>query len=120
MTIVMAILRAFDGSGLCGRLEVGQDEAPAAVHADAGVFAAFAEVLEAAVLEVDPGDTAAQVAEADLNFRVDAQVGLEPAVDPPGEHEPRRGLPGQDVAPEVLDAGLRQAVPAAALARLDH
>src|SRR3954464_2427192 len=110
------------GAGLtfCGSCEALQQAAPAhlRVQSRAGRFRLFAEALDVAVLQLDPGRIAIRD-EAPLHFRDEVRVEPPLTIDLPGQHQLRWRLPGQHAAPSALRTVLTPLEPAPTHTRFD-
>src|SRR5262249_55467702 len=92
------------------------DAGPAAGGADALAhrLGLVTVILEAAMLELDPGLALALGDEADLDLGQETGIELPLGTELPGEHEARRRLPDQDAAPLAFTAILAALIPAPA------
>src|SRR5688572_8679117 len=105
------------------RLVAVEDRAPAFVHAHVHrgelgeTFRAVA--VEVAMLELDSGFVAIGK-ESNFNLGFERGIVGEVRAELPGEHDPVRRVPDQDLAPLFLGAVLRNLKPSSADARFDH
>src|SRR5216683_1102789 len=104
--------------GKCGKRR--EEPAPVAFGFEDAphLIATGAEAVELAMLQFNACRSAALGDEADLDFGLQVRVVLPVGGDVPGQHQPRRRLPGEHAAPLARAAVLAALVPAAADMRL--
>src|SRR5262245_36745660 len=114
MTAMRPFTRSCRSRGFDVRLVQLEQARPAAVDVLAHLVAArVAELLELAVLDLDPRRVGALGDEADLDLGADREVRLPLAVDVPAHHETLWRLPHEDLADPRPGAVLGELVPEA-------